>query len=538
MGKINRAVSLLLLAAFILASAGAFFMGKGNAILVFASEGGAEADSAEGLSEDSPGDLSEDAAEGEPEGGGTVSGNGVEDISCICTEKCASGRINAVCAVCAEDYEKCEYIPPKVRISISQPDKWYRYGNAEVKVSVEDMAHSPDFMVEKVEARIGQSGSYADITDSMKVRITEDCSVYVLVMAVNGKVYEENRSIQCFDKDKPSLNAGISGGMLTVQAMDRTSGVKAVYVNGQEFTDLTGGTLQIRLRQADSVLENFTVQAMDMAGNVSDVYTIKNPYYKNPEVKEEEGSVSELPKSVLPTQPAEARAAVVDYVNTAEDAAGSKEEKAQTKEEQPGKAQPGKVDGASPGEVLESSRSLGKEFYTIRTDNGKVFYLIIDNTQSGDNVYFLTEISENDLLNVTDISYQVMEGSGAATESALPEREEEKEAEEEKDDEGKEEETEPDAGLSADDGAEKRSPALAYGILVLLGGAVAGGIYFFRTYRREGEDFVDDDEEEDEEEIYEKEDVEKDGSYDESGMDGGIAGDDDFFYEDGSFEEE
>ena len=45
-------------------------MGKGNAILVFVSEGGAEADSAEGLSEDSLGDLSEDAAEGEPEGGG------------------------------------------------------------------------------------------------------------------------------------------------------------------------------------------------------------------------------------------------------------------------------------------------------------------------------------------------------------------------------------------------------------------------------------------------------------------------------------
>ena len=335
MGKFNRALSLLLPAVFILIAAGAFFMGNGNMLPVHASGEMTEAGTGEGEQDT---DLTErepetDLTDGEPGMGETVSGNGIEEISCICTEKCTSGRINAACAVCAEDYGKCEYISPKVRISILQPDKWYRYGNAEVRVSVEDAAHSPDFAVEKVEARIGQSGSYADITDSMKVRITEDCSVYVLVTAVNGKVYEENRSIQCFDKDKPSLNAGISGGMLTVQAMDRTSGVKAVYVNGQEFTDLTGGTVQIRLQQADSVYENFTVQAMDMAGNVSDIYTIKNPYYKNPEVKEEESSAPELPVSALPTQPEKARAAVVDYVNTAEEKGGSKESESVTVEE-------------------------------------------------------------------------------------------------------------------------------------------------------------------------------------------------------------
>ena len=84
-----------------------------------------------------------------------------------------------------------------------------------------------------------------------------------------------------------------------------------------------------------------TVQAMDMAGNVSDIYTIKNPYYKNPEAKEEESSASELPVSALPTQPEKARAAVVDYVNTAEEKGGSMEENVQ-----PEKAQPEKADGA------------------------------------------------------------------------------------------------------------------------------------------------------------------------------------------------
>lgn len=44
---------------------------------------------------------------------------------------------------------------------------------------------------------------------------------------------------------------------------------------------------------------------------------------------------------------------------------------------------------------------------------------------------------------------------------------------------------------------EKRSPALACGVLELLIGIAAGGIYFFRSYRREGEDFIDEDDEED-----------------------------------------
>lgn len=135
---------------------------------------------------------------------------------------------------------------------------------------------------------------------------------------------------------------------------------------------------------------------------------------------------------------------------------------------------------------------MGKEFYTIQTENGKVFYLIIDNTLNGDNVYFLTEISENDLLNVTGITYQVMEGDAAVVESAVPVSVEEQEPED-----TKEEETEALDEPSPDDMEEKRSPPLAYGVLALLIGIAAGGIYFFRSYRREGEDFIDEDDEED-----------------------------------------
>lgn len=94
----------------------------------------------------------------------------------------------------------------------------------------------------------------------------------------------------------------------------------------------------------------------------------------------------------------------------------------------------------------------------------------------------------------------------------------------------KEEETEALDEPSPDDMEEKRSPALAYGVLVLIFGAAAGGIYFFRTYRKEGEDFIDDDDEEDEEEIYEKEEEENDGSGGDTGENEDMDGDDDCFY--------
>ena len=40
---------------------------------------------------------------------------------------------------------------------------------------------------------------------------------------------------------KPTLNAAVSDGLLSIQAHDTDSGIKAIYVNGYEFTDHTNG---------------------------------------------------------------------------------------------------------------------------------------------------------------------------------------------------------------------------------------------------------------------------------------------------------
>ena len=62
----------------------------------------------------------------------------------------------------------------------------------------------------------------------------------------------------------------------------------------------------------------------------------------------------------------------------------------------------------------------GKEFYKIQTASEKVFYLVIDRDGEDEKVYFLTEVSENDLLNTTTDNSETLPKNSAALESAIP----------------------------------------------------------------------------------------------------------------------
>jgi hypothetical protein len=66
--------------------------------------------------------------------------------------------------------------------------------------------------------------------------------------------------------------------------------------------------------------------------------------------------------------------------------------------------------------VFEDGQT-GKQFATFKTASGKVFYLIIDHDKATDNVYLLTEVGENDLLNLTQIDTN---GSGESSAVILP----------------------------------------------------------------------------------------------------------------------
>ena len=466
---------------------------------------------------------------------------------CICDSKCSQYDYNHECPVCSKNYKDCTYKDPSVKITIKAPDEWYSSGTSvKVKFKVEDVLDTGNFAIKSVKAKIGQNGSYNDVTEDMYLEISENCTVYVLVTDANDKSYERSRSIKCFDTSKPTLNAAVSDGLLTIQASDNDSGIQVIYVNGYEFSDITNGTANIRLSQFDAGYEYFTITAMDNAGNVSEVYKTKNPYYKDPNSDDDSNPAEQLPKSAEATKPSTATATVTDHTKTDSNgnttstvnAAGTAS--ANTSPEAHKKAELAKADAeenVKKDDKNEGDKNLGKEFYTIEAASGKVFYLIIDRDGEEEMVYFLTEITENDLLNVTTDNSETLPKNSAALESQIPVTESalpnnntdiddthEVETPSETTVETEEAETEETVEDEPEEPA-KSNPILGYIIMAIFGAGVIGAAYYFKVVKkRQDGDFIEDEDEDPEEEVYaddadESEKDEDDAWFDEGDQD-------------------
>ena len=177
--------------------------------------------------------------------------------------------------------------------------------------------------------------------------------------------------------------------------------------------------------------------------------------------------------------------------------------------------------GENSGDSEKSEK--GKEFYTIQTASEKVFYLVIDRDGEEEVIYFLTEVTENDLLNVTTDNSETLPKNSAALESAIPVTEG---ALPNNNGEGQEKEEEPTEEATEDGSGEaveepepepvKENPAATYIILGIAAAAAIGGGYYFKVVKGKKEEFLDeDDDEEDEEEEYddEEEDNDKDDDF-------------------------
>ena len=309
----------------------------------------------------------------------------------------------------------------------------------------------------------------------------------VLVLASEGELEESKTSK--VDETKPVLNAAIQDGILNIQAEDRDSSIKAIYVNGYEFTELQNGALSIRLQRFDAGYEYFTIQAIDNAGNLSNRYKLENPYYSKETAEDEKSKsmVEQLPTDAIPSNPSDAVAYVTEHI---------------------------KLRSVSDRttEVQEDTESVekSKEFYTIQTKTDKVFYLIIDRVGEEETVYFLTEISENDLLNVTSDNREVLPQNSVALESAIPMVDSEL-SNQEKEVENKEKETESMKNKNGTVGTEmdaiketQKKTYLVIGVLALIGIGVG---YYFKVVKKKKDKFMELDDEE-EELVYEKEDEE------------------------------
>lgn len=535
--SVRAAVSLLLSALLFCMPIGAFMANSGNTVDAYAEgslteeSGGASAEgSTEAETEESAETGEDETGETESESGsneeetesGTVSGNEVPEPECTCEEKCTQYSVNKDCEVCKGDYSLCEYVNPNVKITISTPSGWHN-DTTKVHISIEDVAHSGNFTIKAVQAKVAQNGSWTDITEDMYVEISENATVYVLVTDQKGKTYEKNRYIKCFDFTKPTLNAAVSDGLLSIQAHDTDSGIKVVYVNGYEFTELTNGVLNIRLQQFDAGYQYFTISAMDNAGNMSEIYKTANPYYTDPEKEDgnEKNPAEQLPVNAQATKPSSATAQVTEHIKTDSDG-NTVSENSLAEQKKQAMAEAAASEGKEESGEKEKSET-GKEFYTIQTASEKVFYLIIDRDGEEEMVYFLTEVTENDLLNVTADNSETLPKNSAALESAIPvtegalpnnngEQEKEEETAEELTEDGEEEiteEPEPEPEKTGE------NPMATYIILGIVAVAAIGGGYYFKVVRKKKEEFLDeDDDEEDEEEEYEDDEENEDSGDD------------------------
>ena len=514
-------VSLMLSAILFCMPIGAFFANRTNTIEVHAedtaeqkTESAAEEGSAESTAfgtdnKDSSG-SGENHTEQSTENTTENSTEGTTEetqpaAKCTCKEKCSQYAVDEDCEVCAKDYKECAYINPSVKITINTPSGWHN-DTTKVTVKVVDTIVSGNFTIQTVKAKVGQNGSWTDITEDMYIEISENSTIYVQVTDQKGKTYEKNRYIKCFDFTKPTLNAAVSDGLLSIQAHDTDSGIKAIYVNGYEFTEHTNGALNIRLQQFDAGYQYFTISAMDNAGNTSEIYKTANPYYTDPENKDssEKDPAQQLPVDASATKPSSATAQVTEHTKTdgngntvSQTGSGTTSSSSATAKQSPSTGDISKdADQSSDSQTTEK----GKEFYTIQTASEKVFYLVIDRDGEDEKVYFLTEVSEKDLMNFT------LSDSVTLPEVDTVYAEPEKKAEEEKPEtteSAEKDKVEDDIQMPED-----KSPFGTYLLIALVAVGAAAGGYYFKVYKPKHE-YDDEDEMEEDEDEFEDSESEK-----------------------------
>lgn len=293
----------------------------------------------------------------------------------------------------------------KLKITIEpERDGWFREA-AMLKVWLEKTSSgSKGTVIEKVEARIGANGTWTDITDAMKYEVKENGTVYVRVTDQYGNEYEKSRLITVFDTVAPTLNAAVHEGLLSVMTYDTESGVECVYINGYRYIPDSHGILNIRLEKFDATYRNFYIYAVDKAGNIGTVNTIANPYWTDPAAENDEDA--ENPADALP-----------DQASAGTTGEASAEVTSVTDEN---------------GEDIAEQISA-KQFYSIVTADGQKYYLVIDmtgakrgedaafagNGASGGQVYLLTSVSNQNLLNFVKNGEQTLPHNSVAAANGI-----------------------------------------------------------------------------------------------------------------------
>ena len=209
------------------------------------------------------------------------------------------------------------------------------------------------------------------------------------------------------DTTPPTLTAVLDGETVKIVSSDDNSGVEAVYIDKTRVNSLVDGKASVALKDYAGTDKKVSVYAVDYAGNHSETVKFDNPYY-----------TESKPEAQTSTKPAQTQSAGTaaqtkpsgssgGSTNTASGNAGNASaensgnaDTGDTQEENTSSIPEGAFTPDGSASVLDEAQETAddKQFYTITTEAGNVFYLIIDGKRDDNNVYFLNGVTEADLM--------------------------------------------------------------------------------------------------------------------------------------------
>ena len=203
------------------------------------------------------------------------------------------------------------------------------------------------------------------------------------------------------DTTPPELTASLDGGTLKVESSDDNSGVEAVFVDENRINSLTDGKASVALKDYAGTEKQVSIYAKDYAGNRSDVVKLDNPYYKEPAPEKKPATTAPQSPSGTQTKPPKEEKPSGSNAATPSGGGNSSGSDNSTGQQENTSAIPeGAFTPEGTGTVQDniSGTDGEKQFYTITTDAGNVFYLVIDGKREDNNVYFLNGVTESDLM--------------------------------------------------------------------------------------------------------------------------------------------
>ena len=221
------------------------------------------------------------------------------------------------------------------------------------------------------------------------------------------------------DTTPPTLTAVLDGETVKIESSDDNSGVEAVYIDENRVNSLTDGKASVALKDYAGTDKKVSVYAVDYAGNRSDAVKFDNPYYKEPEPMEtpavqsvqSQASSSGSTGSQSGNSGSGASSTGSASSSTVTQSSGNGgTENSGSSSSDPSETVSSIPEGAftpeGTGTVLDEATGEGddKQFYTITTEAGNVFYLIIGGKRDSNNVYFLNGVTEADLMALAEKS--------------------------------------------------------------------------------------------------------------------------------------